>query len=52
MKIKYSGSNRFEKLRYLLPTIFAISYLSKEEDEGTGLFYINFLGREWLWSIE
>lgn len=52
MKIEYAGSNRFEKIKYILSTVFAIGVLSKEEDEGTAIFYINLLGREWLWSIE
>jgi hypothetical protein len=52
MKIEYAGSNRFYKIRYVLSSVFAIGLLSKEEDEGTAVFYINFLGREWLWSIE
>jgi hypothetical protein len=52
MKIKYDSSTRFERIKYILSTVFAIGILSKEEDEGTAIFYINFLGREWLWSIE
>jgi hypothetical protein len=51
MKIKYNSSNRFEKVKYLLLAIFAIGVLPEEDGE-PAIFYINFLGREWLWSIE
>lgn len=52
MKIKFDSTTRFERVWVLLSQIFSIGYMPKEETDGTAIIYINFFGREWLWSVE